>query len=59
MKMIVVVVLLLAFTCYFLLPALVPPVEAHGSCQSLQAEWVRKAADAASKAWDLAKTVYN
>ena len=57
MKMTVGVVLLLAFACYFLLPALVPPVAAHGSCQSLEAEWVRKASDAASKAWDLAKAV--
>lgn len=37
MKM-AVVVLLLAVVCYFLIPVLVPPVTAHGSCQSLQAE---------------------
>lgn len=48
MKITVVVVLLLAFTCYFLLPVLVPKVEAHGSCQSLRAEWARKLADSVS-----------
>ncbi len=45
MKIAVGVVLLLAIACYFLLPVLVPPVVAHGSCQSLQAEWARKEAD--------------
>lgn len=57
MKMIVVAVLLLAFICYFFVPVLVPPVDAHGSCSGMKAEWVRKAADAASKAWNLAKAV--
>lgn len=55
MKITGVVVLLLAFTCYCLLPVLVPKIEAHGSCQSLRAEWARKLADSVSKWWGYVK----
>ena len=55
MKITIVVLLLLAVACYFLFSALVPPVAAHGSCQSLQAEWARKVATAIDKWWDYVK----